>query len=200
MELRKKKDDAYWITQLKNGNNNALSYFYDLHYTALVYFAIRLTQDEPQAKDIVSESFVKVWEKHQDFTTIENLKAFLYIRCRNECLNYLRSLKRKTAAQQLYFDQLELSEDSVLHEIIQAEFLQILDEEISLLPQKCREVFKLLYYEGKKTAEIAMQLDISVKTVRSHKGNAVELLKTAFLKKGISRPFYLAFLLFINRL
>lgn len=199
MEPSGRKDEIYWIEQLKNGNNDALRYFYDLHYSSLCYFAIRLTQDEAEAKDIVAESFVKIWEKHHDFATAQNIKAFLYIRCRNESLNYLRSLNRRTVAQQLYFDQLSLNEESILHEIIQAEFLQILDEEISLLPQKCGEVFKLLYYEGKKTDEVAQQLDISVKTVRSHKGNAIQILKTAFLKKGISGPIYLAFLLFIDR-
>ncbi|EDM38910.1 RNA polymerase ECF-type sigma factor [Pedobacter sp. BAL39] len=191
--------DVYWIEQLKEGNNSALSYFFDLHYTSLCYFATRLTQDEAEAKDIVAESFVKVWEKRLDFPTATNIKAFLYIRCRNECLNYLRSLQRKTAAQQLYFDQLTLNDDGILHEIIQAEFLNILDEEINLLPHKCRQVFKLLYYEGKRTDEVAQQLDISVKTVRSHKGNAIELLKTAFLKKDISGPLVLALLLYLDR-
>ncbi len=199
MEQLSKKDDVYWIGQLIAGNNKALSYFYGLYYSSLCYFAIRLIQDEAQAKDIVSESFVKVWEKHSDFVTAENIKAFLYIRCRNECLNYLRSLKRRIASQQYYFEQFNLNEDIILHEIIQAEFLEILDEEISLLPQKCGEVFKLLYYEGKKTDEVAQHLGISVKTVRSHKANAIEILKTAFLKKGISEAFYLTFLFLIHR-
>ena len=62
----------------------------------------------------------------------------------------------------------------------------------------CREVFNLIYFEGKKTDEIAFQLNLSVKTVRNHKARAVDQLKTAFLKKNLSGPFYLAFLLFID--
>lgn len=199
MTTEGERQEVYWISALEKGSSRALSYFFDRHYTSLCYFCNRLIQDEDQAKDIVSESFVKVWEKHTDFATAENLKAFLYIRCRNECLNYLRSLKRKTDSQQIYFDQLNLNEDKIFQEIIQVEFLQILDEEITLLPSKCKDVFKLLYYEGKKTDEVAQQLGISVKTVRSHKANALEILKTAFLKKGISESFYLFFLFLINQ-
>ncbi|SMD11657.1 RNA polymerase sigma factor [Pedobacter nyackensis] len=198
MESIDKNDEAYWMSAFRDGESQALEYFYKLHYKTLCYFAIRLTQDESETEDIVSECFVKIWEKRADFKTAENIKAYLYIRCRNVCLTYLRDLKRKTAAQQLYFNQLEQSGNTILHEIIEAEFLNVLDQELNFLPERCREVFNLIYFEGKKTDEIAFQLNLSVKTVRNHKARAVDQLKTAFLKKNLSGPFYLAFLLFID--
>ncbi len=194
MEPAGKKDEQYWVEQLINGNDKALGYFYNLH------FAGRLTQDEPEASDIVAECFIKLWRKHPDFITGENVKAFLYITCKNRCLSFLRDTKRKTAAQQLYFSQLEQNENNVLHQIIEAEFLQILDHEVSLLPEMCRKVFSLLYFEGKKTDEIAAELNLSVQTVRNYKTRAVEKLKTSFLQKGISCTFLIAFLAFIKNL
>lgn len=193
-----KQDEAYWLNGFRNGDHQALSYFFDIHYKPLSYFATRLTLNEMEAEDIVANGFVKLWKRHQDFETANNIKAFLYISCRNACLDYLKHLKRKTAAQEAYFKQLEESEETILHQIIEAEFLQLLNAEIELLPEKCGEVFKLLYFDGKKTDEIAAELDLSVKTVRNHKARAVALLKTSFLKKGMEDGLYLAFLLFLN--
>jgi RNA polymerase sigma-70 factor (family 1) len=198
MKLKDLPNEQYWTSQFIKGNKLALNYFFQKHYQALCYFALRLTKDEEEAKDIVANCVVKLWNKHADFETALNIKAFLYISCRNGCLEFLRNLKRKTAAQQRYLEQLSESEDTILQEIIEAEFLRILHEEIRLLPGRSGEVFKLMYLDGKRTEEIALELDLSVQTVRNHKTRAIEMLKTAFLKKGVTGPIMIAFSLFIE--
>ena len=175
------------IQGLNKGDEESLAHFFALHSRSLKYFALKLVLDQTEAEDIVANCFYKLWEKRAAFNSTDNIKAFLFISCRNACLNYLRGLKRKTIAQQTYFHQLEESEDTILNEIIETEFLQILHAEIGHLPEKIKEVFKLLYFEGKKTDEIAVQLNVSVKTVRNQKARAVELLKTAFLKNKLHR-------------
>lgn len=194
-----KSDETYWIQAFRARDDRAFNWFFMLHNKSLCYFASRLLQDEPQAEEIVSDCFVKLWERQQNFETADNIKAFLYITCRNSCLKHLRNLKKKTANQQMYLNQLEVSEETVLYEIIDTEIISLLSIEIEELPDKCREVFSLIYFEGKKTDEIAALLNISVQTVRNHKSRAIELLKTSIFKKGLSGVFLLAFLLFIER-
>jgi RNA polymerase sigma-70 factor (ECF subfamily) len=191
--------DQQIIVAFNTGDEESLSYFFKLHARSLKYFAEKLILDVAEAEDIVADCFYKMWEKRAEFDTTQNIKAFLFVSCRNACLNYLRGLKRKTAAQEHYFVQLERSQDTILNEIIETEFLQILNAEIDRLPERIREVFKLIYFEGKRTDEIAMQLDVSVKTVRNQKARAVELLKTAFLKKGMSAALLLALVLFLDK-
>jgi RNA polymerase sigma-70 factor (family 1) len=193
------QDEVSLMESFRSGEDKALAYFFDLHYKSLCYFAVRLAQDVEQAEDIVSECLLKLWQSRTEFQTTQNIKAFLYISCRNACLNYLKYLKRRSAAQELYFGQLQEGEDTILYQIIETEVLEILSKEIEELPDKCREVFKLIYLENKKTDVIAAELGISVKTVRGHKARAIELLKTQLLKKGMSGAILLAFLLFIDR-
>lgn len=177
-----------------------IKYFFDLHHKSLCYFANRLVKDDLQSEDIVAECFFKLWERREDFGTEQNVKAFLYISCRNACLNYLQHLKVKTSVQKVYLEQLEKGEDTILYQIIKTEILEIVSKEVDELPEKMRDIFKLLYFNGKKTDEIAAELNLSVQTVRNQKTKAIALLKTSLLKKGVSASFYLAFLFFIDNI
>lgn len=181
------------------GKESALSHFFNLHGQSLIYFAGRLIGDEIEAEDIVADVFYKVWERRAEFESAAHLKSSLYVSCRNTCLNYLRNLKRKTTVQQEYFKQLEGAEETVLYEVIETDYLEILNREIERLPDKMKEIFKLVYFDGKKSVEISLALGISVKTVRNQKAKAVELLRTAMLKKGLSASMSLAILFFLDK-
>lgn len=191
------ENEQYWVEAFRNGDEKGLTYFFELHYKSLQYFASRLIQDQMQAEDLVAECFVKLWKREREVHNAGNIKAFLYITCRNACLNYLRTVKTRTAAQEIYFQQLAMCEEDILANIVETEVLQMLVSEIDQLPEKCAEVFKLIYFEQKKTDEIAVKLGISPKTVRNHKAKAIELLRASLLKKGLSDSLYIAFLLVI---
>lgn len=184
-------NDVYWLKELKHGNSMALSYFFDLHYQTLCYFAESIVKDQQEAEDIVATSFLKIWNRHTDFETAQNIKAFLYISTKNACLDHLKHLKRRTLAQQGYFQQLISEENNIENHLIEAEFLQLLNVELEKLPERCKEVFKLIYVDGLKTSEIAELLDLSVKTVRNHKARAVSLLQLAFSEKNLLPLFFI---------
>jgi len=192
-------DEDYLMGSFKNGQEKAFSKIFDLYYKSLCYFANPITQDSQQAEDIVSECFFKLWQARDSFSSLKKVKAFLYVSCRNACLNYLRNLKRRNAAQELYLSQFEMSEDIILYQIIETEVLSALSNEIEELPDKCKEVFKLIYMDNKKTDEIAELLGISVKTVRGHKARAIDLLKSQLLKKGVSPVILMAFLFLMDQ-
>lgn len=192
------EDGQHWFDAFHRGDDQSLAYYFKLHHQSLAFFASRLISDPLEAQDIVADCFVKVWKKHTEFQSEENIKAFLYVSCRNACLDYLRHLKVRSVAQHEYFYRLEQEEDTILYQIITAEVLELLHQEIEHLPDNYREVFKLIYFDHLKTDQIALQLNLSVQTVRNYKSRAVELLKNSMLKRGVSGAFTLAFLLFMD--
>ena len=174
------------IINFQKGDPHAFAFFFDLHYRPLCYFASQLVGDSQDAEDIVKDTYVKLWLKHEDFATPQNIKAFLYITTRNACLNFLRHMQVKESSRKelLYLEE-EKGQQLVLNQMIRAELMQDIYSEIEKLPEKRRQVFKLAYVEGLKNDEIAAQMNISIHTVKEHKGKALQFLRLKFSDKHI---------------
>lgn len=198
MELKVKNDENYWINEFLAGNQDALVFFFELHYKPLLYFAEQIVQNSSEAEDIVSDCFFKLWQRNQGFETPQKIKAFLFISCRNACLNYIQHQKVKTGAHEIYLRDSQESEENMLSLMIKTEVLDFINKEIEELPNKMQEIFKMIYFQGKNTNEIAMELQLSVQTVRNQKTKAIDMLKIAMLKKGVSASVYAGFLIFLK--
>ena len=139
------------------------------------------------SEDIVAESFEKAWSRRQDFHTLENLKAFLYRIVRNASLNYKESERRhRTHHEQIrYMSKGESGSDEDLErEILRVELLQDIYQEIENLPERCGQIFKLLFIHNQTTDQIAAQLSINVQTVRTQKARAIQLIKIELFRKS----------------
>ena len=165
------------ILNLKAGHNRSLESIFKLYYNPLCLFAERLTKDRPSAEDIVEESFLKLWARHADFDSVQNVKAFLYITTRNSCLNFLKQEQRDSVSRKQLAYLANDREEYVLNEMIRAEVLQKIQSEIEKLPDQCRRIFELCYLEGLKNLEIADLLRISIHTVKNQKARALQVLK-----------------------
>lgn len=193
------KDEHSWIEEFRKGDEKALAHFFRLYYHSLCYFVSKMIQDDAEAEDIAAISFIKLWDRKDGFETIGNIKAFLFITCKNASLNYLKQLERRTIRQEEYIQHLSDIDVVVLNQVVESEFLNILHQEVEQLPEQCSKVFSMIYFEGKKTDEIAEIMGISVKTVRNHKSRAIEMLHNSFLKKKVSQTLMLAIFIFLNK-
>src|SRR6266436_5200495 len=63
-------------------------------YPFLFQFAKTLVKAKESAEEIISDVFIKVWEKRKELEKIENLKLYLYVATRNIAFNYLDKQKR----------------------------------------------------------------------------------------------------------
>ncbi len=58
-------------------------------------FAVSLSQNADKADDLVQETLVKAWDKHQSFQPGTNLKAWLFTILRNEFYSQMRKRGRE---------------------------------------------------------------------------------------------------------
>lgn len=191
-----KNPGQHLITDFKQGNKAAFEAVYDTYRSQLYYFIKRIVEERQEAEDIAAETFIKLWKLRANFETHQNIKAFLFVTARNACLDYLRSVERKSSSQQAL--QYILSQDSdvtLSQDEIQAEVLKRIHNEIENLPPKCRQIFKMAYLKGLKNEEIAGQLQLSYQTVKNQKVRAIKLLRIALNYMEVLLLFVLYFII-----
>jgi RNA polymerase sigma-70 factor (family 1) len=174
------------IDGLKNNDSRVFDYLFNEYYTQLQYFAERLVSSREEAQDIVITVFRKFWTLKDNYQTANNIKAFLYITIRNQCLDYLRYRQRLNEVKKEY--ETHLHSASALkqaeHFIIESDLINKIYKEVQKLPKRCREIFILTYFKGLKTKEIASALQISESAVTTQRSLAVKYLKHAFSQEG----------------
>lgn len=146
----------------------------------LFYYAAKFVGDE-MAKDIVQDTFVKVWSD-QSLVVTKSLNALLFTSIRNSCLQqlekqkvrnrYAESVKLKIQTEELLFYMEERSS------LIEQELEDKLNEVLNTLPERCRQIFMLSRFENKKNREIAEDLDISVKAVEKQITRALTTIRS----------------------
>jgi RNA polymerase sigma-70 factor (family 1) len=161
---------------LMAGKEDALDHYFRLHFDSLTWFAFKLLGDKPTAEDVAAEAFVKLWKHRFQLSGTGSIKAWLFMSVKNSCMDQLRKLKR-IRVHQSGLKSAEVSEDSILQSMIEAEtFRQILDC-VDLLPPRIREVFQLFYFQGMSYEQIASLLHTSPNTVRNQRARAIEILR-----------------------
>jgi RNA polymerase sigma-70 factor (family 1) len=175
--LRKNQhNDTTALQSLLRGAEEGLNYFFQQYYTPLTYFATCITEDRLFAEEIAAESFVKLWNSREKINEHGSIKSWLYTSVRNSCIDHIRKVKRLKVNQQ-GLQTSEIIEQSVLHKMIETETIDRIFKSLQGLPPKCRQVFRMFYFQGKSHEEIAKELQISAHTVRNQKLRAVRLLK-----------------------
>src|ERR1044071_699800 len=178
--------DYILMEGFKKGKKKALAHFYKLHFRPLCYFAERLTNNKHEAEDIAAETFAKLWKIRENFDSPTNVKAFLYISVRNACLNYIKFIKRQNQAQkEMLYLATDSEEDETFLLEVETSVLHHIYEEVENLPAQCKKIFKMIFFEGMSTAEIAEALKLSPNTVLNQKARAYRLLRVVLLKKQL---------------
>jgi RNA polymerase sigma-70 factor (ECF subfamily) len=165
------------LKAFKEGREEAFNYFFNSCYKPLYFFASRYVKDEAAAEDVITESFIKLWDKREIFETESGIKGYLYKSVYNACLRWLQQQQRKTVHTKSYTGQINTTEQSYLNDIIKAETIHQLHIAISQLPSQCKKIFTKLYIEGKQVSEIAKEMNLTISTIKNQKARGLKLLK-----------------------
>ncbi len=157
----------------------AFGLIFKAQYPKLYYYALQLLKDAEASRDIVSDTFARVWA---DFGSCDpaTLPAFLMKTVRNRCLDHLRHNAVRTQYADYYLHAVdECCADSEEN----GERLRLVEEMLDLLPDTTRHVLEECYLNHKKYREVAEEMNVCQETVKRHIMRALKLLREHYKKK-----------------
>lgn len=165
--------DLPLIEAIQAGDDSALNELINRHRESLFHFAFRFLRNEADARDVVQETFVRVYFKAGRFAPKSTVKTWIFAIALNLCRDQGRRLKRRSgdwsmdASPREGTPRFEVQDESPLPSARAAEadrFAQ-LERAIDQLPEKLREALILFSLEQRSQQEVAELLNITPKTV-----------------------------------
>jgi RNA polymerase sigma-70 factor (ECF subfamily) len=122
----------------------------------MVYsLAFKILNNEQEAKDIVQDTFIKVWLNLEKYNSDKKFANWLYTITMNLCLDKLRSLKQISSDEDIENKIIDLiSSDNADQKMIDDEFGKIVSLLTNKLTPKQKIVFSLHCLEGLEVKEI----------------------------------------------
>ncbi|MEM6763476.1 MAG: RNA polymerase sigma factor [Bacteroidota bacterium] len=162
------------IQACTQGDQRAQCKIYKLYVKAMHHIAMRFTQDEMEAEDVVQEAFVRAFKNIKSFKGDATFGAWLKRIVINTAINHLK--KRKAEFVQLEDQGTDFIEE-VYEEVDYGVNVERVKEAITFLPNGYRMVLSLYLLEGYDHGEISRILGISEATSKSQYSRARKKLR-----------------------
>ncbi len=158
--------DAALMGYLKQDDTRALTSLIDRWEGRLLHFIYRYVQNEAIARDLVQETFVRVYQARERYDEKRNFSTWMFGIAANLCRNHYRWLSRHAEAD------LESAPEPVdgktpVDQIRKSEKNREIAAHILALPHALRVALLLYYYEDLSYEEIAGVVGCSIRGVES---------------------------------
>lgn len=147
--------------------------YFQMYFEGLHRYAFTILKDNDEAKDAVQVVFLKLWEKRTTIDGQQSVKSYLYTAIYHYCLN----IKRHKKIKDHYATTNNHPAGEFRNALVSKETQQRIMACIGKLPPQCKLIFTKSRFEGKKYADIAAEMDLSVKTVEAQIGKALRILR-----------------------
>ena len=141
----------------------------DSYSDSLYRFILKHIKDEDVAKDIVQDTYEKVWRKVNDIEST-NAKSYMFTAAHHTLVDYTRKAKKQG-------DFTESIEESLKHEKHYSDIKTVLNMALDKLPDIQKSVVLLRDYEGYDYAEIGKITNLTESQVKVYIFRARAALK-----------------------
>jgi RNA polymerase sigma-70 factor (ECF subfamily) len=176
------RDEARLVGRARAGDHQAFGEIFAEYYPRLVAFARAALRDGriEVAEEAVQDVFLGVWSRRETWTIERSLAAYLFRAVRNRINSERRTLRLEQGYAATIVRELDpASAEKADDHLDEAELEAALASALAVLPERARQVFLLNRREHLSYAEIAVVLDIAVKTVEMHMARALKALRAS---------------------
>jgi len=149
---------------------------FNRYFDSLHRYACTMLKNSELASDAVQTAFIKWWDSKSAVGDLDEARKYLFTAVYRTCLNVIRNEKVKQTHIVSYFQEQE--SEAKFHDSVVFDELDVkIKLAIESLPTQCRIIFCKSRLEEKKYAEIATEMNLSVKTVEAQMGKALKVLR-----------------------
>jgi RNA polymerase sigma-70 factor (family 1) len=158
---------------------DAFQRVYNHYHKEQFYYAYSIVKDWDEAEDIVQDTFKVLWDHWTTIKDHGHLKGYLFTVTKNATLKHLKKKnQRQSMAEALSFRSAD-EQDKMDADAHEALILGIIYREVEKLSAERKTVFKHIFYDGMKTAQVAAKLGKTEQNVLNLKGEALRQLRKA---------------------
>lgn len=174
-----KENITEWICEMAlTDSQTALKSLYLAYFQRLMRFTKLYVSSSVEAEEIVSDTFLAVWNNRKSLLKVSNFDSYIYSIARHKAISYYRSIRmEQIELNEIPLDLFTQTDTTPEDDLISKERINQLNKAIDALPAKCKMAFKLVREDKLKYKEVAEILDISIKTLEAHLANAVKKLR-----------------------
>src|SRR3712207_2638528 len=148
------------------------------YYAPFCLYAKRFILEREEREDIVSEVFLNVWKKIEanNFNKDSDIE-YIRLAVRNQCLNHIKHQEYVidyTAWMQQKSVIYAASPDTIY---TLEELYSLLSDILKKLPEEYRTVFVNCFLHERKQAEVAKEMNVSIKTINRYKKKIQQILQ-----------------------
>ncbi len=178
--------------RIRKGDLKAFDILYNTYSQKLYGFAFSMLKNHEDAKEIIQETFFKIWNKRQQLDPTCPIRTFIFSVAYHNAIDLIRKRlkdERFRAHVQARLSEYENNAETASNCM---EMIRILNQVVGNLPEKRRQIYRLSREEGLSHKEIAEKLNLSTKTVENQINLALK-----DIRENLSSNDLLCFLLLI---
>ncbi len=167
------------IALLISGDQDAYEAIYNEYWPRLFAYVYNRLKSKAITEEIIQEVFFSLWNRRSELKLNHSLNAYLFTAVRYQLFNYMKADKVRRAYASSYAQFLDADHSNEQY-MAYADLVNAVEKEVSRLPEKCQQVYRMSRNEHQSIQDIATALNISHKTVENHLTRALKHLRIAF--------------------
>ena len=176
MSFAQSVSDIALLTAIRADDTASFRILYDRHWKTLYIKACK-SVDEDEAKDIVQDVMVSLWNRRQEISISkeDEILRYLYTAVKYRVISYYAYTSAKIKKELLFELPETIPPDHLLEN---KELRMLLDSAIEDMPGRMKLIFKMSREENLSVSNIALELKISDQTVKNQVTEALRRLRT----------------------
>ncbi|CAL1518895.1 RNA polymerase sigma-70 factor [Chitinophaga sp. MM2321] len=178
MSTERKQEESILMSLLAKDSEYAFRLLYDRYSNRIYKLAIRYLKSPVLAQEIVQDVFLKLWFERKNMITDKPVEAWLITVAKNKLINQFKKLTREWNRKSAYNADVPINKSTDGEsKLLNAEFERNFNSIINGLPQQQKQILHFTKEEGLSYNEIALRLNISPLTVKTHMARALDKIR-----------------------